>query len=167
MRHKQAMLLALLIGLSLVIGSSIRPSIQAQQPELGGGEPKQEAREESSGKKGKPTMQCPMMAGLKGFDLFADSPEVLRSRAEALRLSGEQIEQLKEIEESARLKAREVLTREQRGQWTKAPEGRVSIMELSQMRAIKMQKNGDGTMCPMCMRMMQKMKQQRDQSGKE
>lgn len=170
MRYKLTMPLAVLIGLSLVIGYSFRPSLQAQQPEERGGRSAQEATGDASAKEseeGKSMMQCPMMAGLKGLDLFADSPEVLRSRAEGLGLSEKQVEQLEEIEESARLKAREVLTEEQQDQLKETPEGRLSMMELSRMRAMKMKKDGDGMMCPMCMKMMQKMKQQKGEKGKE
>lgn len=107
-------------------------------------------------------MQCPMMSGLKGIDLFVDSPAVLQAEAKDLKLTEQQLERLKEIEQSARRQARQLLTEEQRKQLLDRPEGPLSLMELSMSRMKEKRHMPDGEksgqMCPMCMKMMQMMK---------
>ena len=104
-------------------------------------------------------MQCPMMSGLKGIDLFADSPTVLQAQKEDLKLTEQQIEQLQQIEQTARRQARELLTEQQREQLQDSPKGPLSMMELSVMRMPKTGKAPE-QMCPMCMRMMRMKDQQ-------
>lgn len=99
-------------------------------------------------------MECPMMAGLKGIDLFADSPAVLQADAKNLKLTEQQLEQLSEIEQSARQRARELLTDEQRQQLEESPDAPLSLMELGMRRMKHMQDGDKGQMCPMCMKMM-------------
>lgn len=124
----------------------------------------QEEPEKTGKAKGKPAakeakmMQCPMMAGLKGIKLFPDGPEALLAESKRLALSDKQIKQLKKIEQSAREKARAVLSDKQREELGKEPKAPVPLMELSRLRAMKMAKEDDAMMCPMCLKMMQKMK---------
>jgi hypothetical protein len=102
-----------------------------------------------------PGMRCPMMRGLRGVELHADTPAVLRARSRELDLEEEQVEKLKEIEETARQQAREALTPEQREKLEDDPEGPLSMMQLSRlrMRAMVREREPEG-MCPMCLRMM-------------
>lgn len=103
-------------------------------------------------------MQCPMMACMKGMEMYADSPAVLLSQAEELELSDEQKEQLEEIEQSARQQARAVLTAEQQEQVSESPKGLLSMKDLCMMRMKNMTGRGGQKhmMCPMCMKMMKK-----------
>ena len=105
------------------------------------------AKDASAGK-----MKCPMMAGLAGLSMAADSPVALLARVGELGLDIKQKRQLEEIEASARQQARKILTDEQWEQVKQAPEGSLSITELARM-GLK-GKNTDG-FCPMCMKMMQ------------
>ena len=116
------------------------------------------AQEKAAPGGGTPAMQCPMMAGLHGLELYADGPAVLLARADELGLTALQKKQLEEIRESARKQAREVLTEEQRGRLKGEPEGPLSPMALSRARMAKM-KDKEDMMCPMCMKMMQMMKE--------
>ena len=104
-------------------------------------------------------MNCPMMAGLKGINLFADSPTFLLAQAKDLKLSEQQVEQLEQIQQTARRQARELLTDQQREQLP-ATAKPLSMMEICMTR---MPKTGQPPeqMCPMCMKMMQAKKAQR------
>ena len=118
-------LLVLFSG-SLVGGYGLQSFAQAQnadQVEAEQGEPK-----------AKMDMMCPMMAGLKGVELYPDSPALLKARAEELGLEQEQKRRLEEIAESARQQARDVLNAEQRQQLQQAPEGPLSMMQVAKMR---------------------------------
>ena len=109
-------------------------------------------------------MQCPMIAGLKGVELFADSPPVLLAQAEKLELTDDQVQQLERIEESTRQQVRRLLSEEQRQQLQEAPKDRLSMMELCMLRMQDMPAAQDGQagpMCPMCKQMMDKMKRGR------
>ena len=99
-----------------------------------------------------PMMMCPMMAGLSAVRLYADGPAAVLGRADDLGLTADQQKKLKKIEESARRKAREVLTDKQREQVGKSSDAPLSMMDLARlgMKGKKM----DGC-CPMCMKMMQ------------
>ncbi|MBW3542802.1 MAG: hypothetical protein KY476_21275 [Planctomycetes bacterium] len=104
------------------------------------------------------------MAGLKGVELFADSPAVLLARAKDLELTEQQIQQLQRLEESTRQQVRELLTEEQRRHLQDVPKDRLSMMELCMHRMQDMPAAQDGEagpMCPMCRRMMEKMKRDR------
>lgn len=115
----------------------------------------------------KPKMQCPMMAGMKGMKVFADGPAVLLSRAGELRLTNKQKQQLADIREKARQRARNVLTAEQQKMLKGTPRGPLSMMDLAMMR-MKTMKKPHGMMCPMCMKMMKMklMKEKKTRSGK-
>jgi hypothetical protein len=135
---------------------AIGPALMAQeagQPAQGtlGTPGKEDAAEDQPS-----MMQCPMMAGMRGIQMYSDGPVMLLARAKELGLSNEQKEKLHEIEKSARAKARSLLTDEQRGQLKDLPQKRLSMMELSRLQMKKMMatKQADG-MCPMCMKMMQ------------
>lgn len=156
MNRKLSMALGIVAGMLLVESYLHHIPTVAQQTE-------NEADAEGNDE---PSMQCPMMAGLKGLTLFADSPEVLRSRAESLKLTQEQIAQLQEIEESARQRSLDVLTDEQRDELLPVPDERLSVMELSR-RGAKMKKDGDMKMCPMCQKMMEKMRKKRAHKSEE
>ena len=103
-------------------------------------------------------MQCPMMACMKGMKMYADSPAVLLSQMEEFELSDEQKKQLEEIEQSARQKARSVLTAKQQEKFGESPKGPLSMKELCMMRMKHMtgQDGQKAMMCPMCMKMMKK-----------
>lgn len=118
----------------------------------------------AAGKQGQ-MMMCPMMAGLGDVKLFAESPAVLRARAEELNLTAEQKKRLEAIERAARKQAREVLTAEQREELADAPERPLSVMELSRMGMKKRDGKEAGMMCPMCARMMRMHKDETE--GKE
>lgn len=109
-----------------------------------------------AGKSAKPMMQCPMMAGMSGIKMSADSPMLLLSQAEELGLSEEQQKKLDEIANAARQQARKLLTPEQQEKLKGFPEGSLTMMDLCKMRMKKMmaEKKQDGMMCPMCMKMM-------------
>jgi hypothetical protein len=62
------------------------------------------------------------------------------------------------MEAAARRRARRVLNDEQREQLKEAPKGPLSMMQLSRS-GMKKGGPGKGMMCPMCMKMMQKMRQ--------
>ena len=109
-------------------------------------------------------MQCPMMAGLEGIDLFADSPAVLQAQKDDLKLTEQPIEQLQQIEQTARRQARELLTEQQQEKLQNSPKAPLSMMELCMMRMPKTGKQPE-QMCPMCMRMMRMRDQQ--QNGKD
>jgi hypothetical protein len=126
---------------------AIGPALMAQeagQPAQGtlGTPGKEDAAEDQPS-----MMQCPMMAGMRGIQMYSDGPVMLLARAKELG---------HEIEKSARAKARSLLTDEQRGQLKDLPQKRLSMMELSRLQMKKMMatKQADG-MCPMCMKMMQ------------
>ena len=113
-------------------------------------------------------MMCPMMAGMKGVDLYGDSPALLLARAKALKLNEKQISQLKEIAESSRKKAREVLTAEQQKEIDKAPKGPLSIMQVTKLRMKEMMADKKMQhMCPMCMKMMQQKREKEDAKEKK
>lgn len=114
----------------------------------------QDRREDKQADSQPMQMQCPMMAGLKGINLFADSPAVLLAKAEELKLTDEQLEGLEQIQMSARQQARELLTRRQQEHLKDGPEGPLSLMQLS-MQGMK-GGNKSEQMCPMCMKMMRK-----------
>ena len=126
---------------------------QAQVPQDAGKKPLK------ADQNAKTMMQCPMMAGIKGLTMFADSPAALLSEADDLKLTDKQIKKLRKIEESARQKALKLLTPEQQEQLKKFPKEPLSIMQLSmaRMKNRKEQDKPHGLMCPMCMQMMQKM----------
>lgn len=106
---------------------------------------------EAAKTKAAPAKKCPMMAGLSGLRLYADSPAALLARAEGLGLDVKQRRRLEEIEEAARLQARKLLSDKQWAQLHQAPAGRLSMMEMARM-GMKGKKM-DGC-CPMCMKMM-------------
>lgn len=114
-------------------------------------------------------MKCPMMTALKGLEFHADNPALLVSSAGQMKLTDGQLSRLQKLIEDSRAAAREVLTDDQRQQLDEAPEGPMSIMQLSMHRMKHHQTDGtDGQMCPMCREMMMKMKnKQVDSSGAE
>ena len=146
--------LVLLLG-SLVGGYGLQSFALAQNSD--------QAEAKQAEPKAKMDMMCPMMAGLKGVELYADSPALLKARAEELGLEQEQKERLEEIAESARQQARDVLNAKQRQQLQQAPEGPLSMMQVAKMRAEAAGENDSKEMCPMCMQMMKKMKMQREE----
>ncbi|MAX40123.1 hypothetical protein [Gimesia sp.] len=143
------LLLVLLLGL-IAGGYVLEPVVYAQNP--------QQADDAAGKSKPKMEMSCPMMMGLKGVALYADSPTLLMARAEELELNEAQKKQLEEIARSARKQAREILTAEQRDALKKLPEGRMSMMQIAKMQ-MKERKSGEDSrmMCPMCRKMMQEM----------
>lgn len=103
-------------------------------------------------------MECPMMTGLKGIKLTADSPPLLMARAEELKLTDEQLQKLKAIAQNAQRQATDVLTTDQRSMLGDSSGKAMTMMEIAMMRS---QKVGDGEsdmMCPMCKQKMEGMK---------
>ena len=105
----------------------------------------------------KMSMECPMMTGLKGISLTADSPPLLMARASELKLTDEQQQKLRAITQEARSKAAEVLTEDQRSMLGKSSGKAMSMMEIAMMRAKKMDDSESGMMCPMCKKKMEGM----------
>ena len=126
---------------------------QAQVPQQAGEKPPK------SDETAKPMMQCPMMAGMQGLKMYADSPAVLLWEADDLKLTDKQKKRLRKIADSARQKALKLMTPEQQAKLKKLPNEPMSIMDLSMARMKdKMDHNmPHAMMCPMCMQMMQKM----------
>ncbi|WP_345327537.1 hypothetical protein [Novipirellula rosea] len=122
----------------------------------------------ASGQNDKMSMECPMMTGLKGIKLTADSPPLLMARAEELELTDEQQQKLKAIAQEAQRQATEVLTADQRSMIGESSGKAMSMMEIAMMRSKKMDGGESDMMCPMCKqkmegmmkgKMMKKMKQ--------
>lgn len=140
-------------------GHGVQSGARAQDEESRRDRPERTERPQQSGDR----MMCPMMAGLRGVELHADSPALLAARADELNLTDEQKQQLRDIAKRAREQAREVLDAEQKQQLAEAPEGPLSPMQIARMRM----KSGTGDqekgqMCPMCMRMMRERMQGQD-----
>lgn len=100
---------------------------------------------------------CPMMAGMKGITLTADSPPLLLARADDLKLTDEQKHQLKSIAVEAQRKATMVLTAQQQSMLGESPDKAMSMMEVAMMRAKDMKDEKSGGMCPMCKKNMEEM----------
>lgn len=105
----------------------------------------------------KMSMECPMMTGLKGIKLTADSPPLLMARAEELKLTDEQQQKLKAIAQEAQRQATEVLTADQRSMIGKSSGKAMSMMEIAMMRSKKMDEGESDMMCPMCKQKMEGM----------
>lgn len=101
-------------------------------------------------------MMCPMMAGLKNIEVFADGPELLLARQDELKLTEEQQRKLQDIQEQARRQAQDVLTDQQRQELQDTPDKRISLMQWNMMQMREMKKDQNKNMCPMCMEMMRK-----------
>ncbi|EMI17595.1 secreted protein [Rhodopirellula maiorica SM1] len=100
---------------------------------------------------------CPMMTGLKGIKLTADSPPLLMARADELKLTEQQKRELKSIAEEAQRKATKVLTSDQQSRLGDAPHKPMSMMEIAMMRSSNMDDEKSGEMCPMCKKKMDEM----------
>ncbi|QDT02959.1 hypothetical protein K227x_13380 [Rubripirellula lacrimiformis] len=112
----------------------------------------------ASGENGKKmSMECPMITGLKGIKLTADSPPLLMARAEELNLTDEQQQQLKAIAQQAQRQATEVLTADQRSMLGETPGKAMPMMEIAMMRSMKMGEAESDMMCPMCKKKMEGM----------
>ncbi|WP_164104505.1 hypothetical protein [Candidatus Laterigemmans baculatus] len=129
----------------------------AQNAEEGG------ASAEQQGK----MMMCPMMEAIKPVHLYADTPAVLLAQEDSLALTEQQQEKLEEITAEARERAREILTEKQRQQLEEAPSGPLSAMQLTKLQRKEGTGNAKGAMCPMCMKMMQKMKERQGNDGQD
>lgn len=152
-------LLPLVLAVMISVGYSPRPAALAE----GGEKPTAPA----PGKDAEPVMRCPMMAGVDHLRLHADSPAVLLARAKELGLTDKQVERLKKVQESARERARAVLTDKQLAGMKGDPSGPLSVPELSRMQGSKAKDGGGkGMMCPMCMKMMQKKGKAEEGGGK-
>ena len=106
----------------------------------------------------KMSMECPMMTGLEGIKLTADSPPLLMANARELQLTDEQQQKLKMIAKEAQRKAGEVLTGDQRSKLGEASGKAMSMMEIAMMRAKKSGGAASEMMCPMCKEKMDGMK---------
>jgi hypothetical protein len=109
---------------------------------------------------------CPMMVGLQGIKLTADSPPLLMARADELKLTEEQKQELKSIAEEAQRKATKLLTADQKSMIGKSPGKAMSMMEIAMMRSKGMKGEKSGDMCPMCMEKMEGMKKKMMMKGK-
>ncbi len=154
----------LLMGL-IAVGYGVQAGVFAQVPEQDA-QQRDDREPQQKQARGKPKMQmmCPMMAGLKNVELHADSPELVLARDKDLELTEEQRTELEKILETARNKARETLTAQQREQLEQAPEGPLSMMQIAKLLKKSESSEGDsGQMCPMCMKMMQEKTPRRQQ----
>lgn len=109
---------------------------------------------------------CPMMAGLKGIKLTADSPPFLMAQAEELELTEQQKQELKRIAEEAQRKASNVLTAEQQSMLGESPDKAMSMMEVAMMRSKDMKDDKSG-MCPMCKKKMEGMMKMKMMKGQK
>ena len=100
---------------------------------------------------------CPMMAGMKGIKLTADSPPLLMARADELQLTDVQKQELKSIAEEAQRKATKVLTKQQQSMLGESPGKVMSMMEVAMMRFKDMNDDKSDGMCPMCKKKMDEM----------
>lgn len=101
---------------------------------------------------------CPMMAGMKGIKLTAASPPLLLARADELKLTDDQKQELKSIAEEARRKATMALTTQQRSMLGESPDKAMSMMDVVMMRSKQMKDDKSDGMCPMCKKKMKGMK---------
>ena len=108
---------------------------------------------------------CPMMAGLNGIRLTSDSPPLLMARADELKLTEKQKQELKSIAEEAQRKAAKILTAEQQSILGESTNEAMSMMEIAMMRSKDM-RNESG-MCPMCKRKMEGMRKMKMMKGKK
>lgn len=120
----------------------------------------------ASSQDGKMSMECPMMTGLKGIKLTADSPPLLMARAEELKLTDEQQQKLKAIAQEAQRQATEVLTADQRSMIGESSGKPMSMMEIAMMRSKKMDDGESGKMCPMCKQKMEGMMKKMQESNR-
>lgn len=157
MKAHRTAAMALLIGTLAVAGYALQGGARAQEDRQNSAE----GKERPNG--GGPMMMCPMMARLKGVELYADGPALLMARADELDLNEDQARKLRQIVEQGREEARKILTDEQRKQLAEAPEGPLSPMQIARMR-MRDQKGDQerGQMCPMCMQMMRERMQKTD-----
>ncbi len=110
---------------------------------------------------------CPMMAGMKGIKLTADSPPLLMARADELKLTDEQKQKLKSIAEEAQRKSTKVLTAQQQSMLGESPGKAMSMMEVAMMRSKGMKDDKSDGMCPMCQKKMAEMKKIKMLNGKK
>lgn len=115
--------------------------------------------EQQNDKKSAMMSKCPMMDGLKGIKLVAESPPLLIARAEELKLTEEQKRKLASIAEEAQRNAAAVLTEKQREILGDSAGKSMSMMEIAMMRAEKSRSDSSEGMCPMCQQKMDKMKE--------
>ncbi|MCA9211695.1 MAG: hypothetical protein KDB27_01405 [Planctomycetales bacterium] len=116
-------------------------------------------------KKTQAKSMCPMMAGLNGIRLTSDSPPLLMARADELKLTEKQKQELKSIAEEAQRKAAKILTAEQQSILGESTNEAMSMMEIAMMRSKDM-RNESG-MCPMCKRKMEGMRKMKMMKGKK
>lgn len=158
----------ILLTVASLAGAVLRAGAGAQEQDAPNARNQRQDRGQQERPQAEGQMQCPMMAGLKGVELFADSPAVLLAQAKELKLTEQQVQQLERLEESTRTQVRKLLTEEQRQQLEDAPKDRLSMMELCMHRMQNMPSGQDGQagpMCPMCKQMMDKMKRGRRGAG--
>lgn len=115
----------------------------------------------------KMSMECPMITGLEGIKLTADSPPLLLANADELQLTEEQQQKLKMIALEAQRKAAEVLTADQRSRLGESSGKAISMMEIAMMRAKKSGGDASEMMCPMCKEKMDGMKEMMMKKRKE
>lgn len=110
---------------------------------------------------------CPMMAGMKGIKLTADSPPLLMARADELKLTDEQKQELKSIAEEAQRKSTKVLTAQQQSMLGESPGKAMSMMEVAMMRFKDVNDDKSDGMCPMCKKKMDEMMKVKKRNGDE
>ena len=99
-----------------------------------------------------------MMAGMKGIKLTAASPPLLLARADELKLTDDQKQELKSIAEEAQRKATMALTTQQQSMLGESPDKAMSMMDVVMMRSKQMKDDKSDGMCPMCKKKMKGMK---------
>ena len=136
---------ALLVAVSMFSNQSATSAQDALQAEL------------ENDRKSAMMSNCPMMTGLKGIKLVAESPPLLLARKEELKLTEEQTKELDSIAEEAQGKAIAVLTDKQREILGDSAGKPMSMMEIAMMRAKASKSKTTEGMCPMCQQKMDKM----------
>ncbi|HBL42787.1 hypothetical protein [Gimesia sp.] len=121
----------------------------------------QESAKAKSDKEMGSESMCPMMAGLKAIMLSAGSPPLLIPRADELKLTKQQKQELKSIAEEAQRKATKVLTEEQESMLGEPPDKAMTMMEVVMIQTKNMRDAKSGGMCPMCMEKIEGMRKGR------
>ncbi|WP_298271132.1 hypothetical protein [Geobacter sp.] len=133
------------------------PAGQKGMPMQMGPDAMQEMMKQMKERMGDDPMMAQCMAMMQ-TPITPRSPASLLAMKESLKLSDDQVQKLKELEEKTNAEALRLLTEEQRASFTAMTKGwkPMSMMEGMQTMMPRMQKMmGNNCPCPMCRQMMQ------------
>ncbi|GEM_PF-3716019 len=155
-----------LIALAVAVPLAILAAYSWPPPATG--QDKQPTVSESAQTDSDPSMQCPMMMGLKGIQLAPDSPPLLLAEAQQWNLTAQQQQRLKQIANEARQKARQVLSEDQLEKLAGKPNQAMPLPQIAKQRMQDTKKASQDSKprCPMCQKMMQKMQSSKNKSDK-